>query len=117
MGWDAAEGGAVDAGDKKEKPTPRVIPALPDRDWRLEAQQKQLAKAPHQQAQKSNDTKEVEELTIQYGLTIIKKKEPQEGESMEIVEIRNCRNRERQPHRRTTARKESTGCAAKWQNH
>ncbi len=48
VGWDAAEGGAVDAGEKKEKPTPRVIPALPDRDWRLEARQKQLAKAPHQ---------------------------------------------------------------------
>ena len=46
-GWDAAEGGALDANEKKEKEGPRIIPALPNRDWRAEARRKHLAKAPH----------------------------------------------------------------------
>jgi hypothetical protein len=83
-GWDAAEGGALDAGGKKEKEGPRIIPALPNRDWRAEARRKQLAKAPHQQAQNATvDEKQMEEPKVQYGLTIIKKDEPQEDGAAE----------------------------------
>jgi hypothetical protein len=79
-GWDAAEGGALDANGKKEKEGPRIIPALPNRDWRAEARRKQLAKAPHQQAQNGAvDGKQMEEPRVQYGLTIIQKEVPQEN--------------------------------------
>ncbi|CAN9176412.1 unnamed protein product [Alternaria alternata] len=80
-GWDAAEGGALDANEKKEKEGPRIIPALPNRDWRAEARRKHLAKAPHQQSQtetKIVDESKMEEPKVQYGLTIIKKDESQE---------------------------------------
>jgi hypothetical protein len=73
-GWDAAEGGALDAAGKKEKEGPRVIPALPNRNWRDEARQKQLAKAPHTQAQNVVAVN-IEEPKMQYGLTILKKEE------------------------------------------
>ncbi|KAI4941803.1 hypothetical protein J4E86_010314 [Alternaria arbusti] len=83
-GWDAAEGGAVDANGKKEKEGPRIIPALPNRDWRAEARRKQLAKAPHQQAQNVTvDESKMEEPKVQYGLTIIKKDEAQENGAAE----------------------------------
>jgi hypothetical protein len=77
-GWDAAEGGAVDIGGKKEKEAPRIIPALPNRNWRDEARRKQLANAPHTQAQ-NGVAEEREEPKVQYGLTILKKEEPQEN--------------------------------------
>ncbi|KAG9196309.1 hypothetical protein G6011_01430 [Alternaria panax] len=78
-GWDAAEGGALDAHGKKEKEGPRIIPALPNRDWRAEARRKQLAKAPHQQAQNVTiDGSKMEEPKVRYGLTIVKKDEAQE---------------------------------------
>jgi hypothetical protein len=83
-GWDAAEGGALDASGKKEKEGPRIIPALPNRDWRAEARRKQLAKAPHQQAQNGTvDEKQMEEPKVQYGLTIIKMDEVQENGAAE----------------------------------
>jgi hypothetical protein len=78
-GWDAAEGGAVDVSGKKEKEQPRIIPALPNRDWRADAQRKQLAKAPHTQVQNGVVTEEMEAPKIQYGLTILKKEERQEN--------------------------------------
>ncbi|KAA8623067.1 G-patch 2 domain containing protein [Pyrenophora tritici-repentis] len=84
IGWDAAEGGALDANTKKEKEQPRVIPALPNRDRREEARRKQLAKAPHTQAQKGDvDEKQMEGLKIQYGLTIVKKDETQDDGAAE----------------------------------
>jgi hypothetical protein len=83
-GWDAAEGGALDASGKKEKEGPRIIPALPNRDWRADARRKQLAKAPHQQAQNGTvDEKQMEEPKVQYGLTIIKTDEVQENGAAE----------------------------------
>ncbi|KAB2100811.1 hypothetical protein AG0111_0g11095 [Alternaria gaisen] len=85
-GWDAAEGGALDANEKKEKEGPRIIPALPNRDWRAEARRKHLAKAPHQQSQtetKTVDESKMEEPKVQYGLTIIKKDESQENGAAE----------------------------------
>jgi hypothetical protein len=82
-GWDAAEGGAVDA-NRKEKEGPRIIPALPNRDWRAEARRKQLAKAPHEQAQNATvDESQMEEPKVHYGLTIIKKDEAQENGAAE----------------------------------
>ncbi|KAF1914969.1 DExH-box splicing factor binding site-domain-containing protein [Ampelomyces quisqualis] len=74
-GWDTAEGGAVDAGGKKEKETPRVIPALPNRNWRDDARRRQLAKAPHTQAQNVVVTKQAEAPKMEYGLTILKKED------------------------------------------
>ncbi|KAL1793378.1 hypothetical protein ACET3X_008360 [Alternaria dauci] len=85
-GWDAAEGGAVDANRKKEKEGPRIIPALPNRDWRAEARRKHLAKAPHHQQQTVTvDESKAEEPKVQYGLTIIKKDESQETGAAEVV--------------------------------
>jgi hypothetical protein len=84
-GWDAAEGGAVDVGGPKEKEQPRVIPALPNRDWRKEAQRKQLAKAPHTQVRNVVVTEEMEEPKVQYGLTILKKEYQQENRSEEAA--------------------------------
>ncbi|CAO2648931.1 Nn.00g098800.m01.CDS01 [Neocucurbitaria sp. VM-36] len=85
LGWDAAEGGALDASGKKEKEGPRIIPVQPNRDWRAEALRKQLAKAPHQQAQNGVDMDKVEEPKMQYGLTISKKEEPQETGAAESI--------------------------------
>ncbi|KAK1919645.1 hypothetical protein P3342_001938 [Pyrenophora teres f. teres] len=83
-GWDAAEGGALDANTKKEKEQPRVIPALPNRDRHEEARRKQLVKAPHTQAQNGIvNEKQMEGLKIQYGLTIVKKDEMQDDEAVE----------------------------------
>src|SRR4051794_9284541 len=66
LGWDAAEGGALDASGKEEKEGPRIIPALPNRDWRAEARRKQLAKAPHHQARNGDAMEGVEEPKVQY---------------------------------------------------
>lgn len=83
-GWDAAEGGAVEANGKKEKEAPRIIPVQPNRDWRSEALRKQLAKAPHQQAQNQTiNEKQIEEPKVQYGLTVINKDEAQEETAVE----------------------------------
>jgi hypothetical protein len=84
-GWDAAEGGAVDIGGPKEKEQPRVIPALPNRDWRKEAQRKQLAKAPHTQVRNEVVTEDMEEPKVQYGLTILKKEDKQENGAEEVA--------------------------------
>ncbi|KAF2033786.1 hypothetical protein EK21DRAFT_57608 [Setomelanomma holmii] len=77
-GWDASEGGAIDIGGPKQKEGPRVIPALPNRNWRDDARKRKLAKAPHTKEQDADFT-EQEALKIQYGLTILKKEEPQEN--------------------------------------
>jgi hypothetical protein len=85
-GWDAAEGGAVDIGGPKEKEAPRVIPALPNRNWRDDVRRKQqLAKAPHTKAQNVDLTEMEEQPKIQYGLTILKKEEPQENGAEEVA--------------------------------
>ncbi|EOA80847.1 DNA primase large subunit Spp2 [Exserohilum turcicum] len=83
-GWDVAEGGAVDAGGKKEKEQLRVIPVLPNRDWRAAARRKHLAKAPHQQAQNETvDEKQMEEPKMKFGLTVVQKDEIQEDGAAE----------------------------------
>lgn len=76
-GWDTAEGGAVDAAGKKKKDAPRVIPALPNRDWRDDARRRQLAKAPHTQAQNVLVTEPADAPKMEYGLTILKKEDSQ----------------------------------------
>jgi hypothetical protein len=81
-GWDASEGGAIDIGGKKEKEGPRIIPALPNRNWRDDARRKKLAKAPHTKEQDAEFT-EKEGPKIQYGLTILSKDEPQENGAKE----------------------------------
>lgn len=78
-GWDAAEGGAVDAAGKKEKEAPRIIPALPNRNWAEEARRKQLANAPHVQAQNAVPEENMQEPEMKFGLTILKKEEPEEN--------------------------------------
>jgi hypothetical protein len=83
-GWDAAEGGAVDISGSKEKEAPRVIPALPNRNWRDDARRKQqLAKAPHTKPQNGEVTAKTEQPQIQYGLTILKKEEQQKDGAVE----------------------------------
>ncbi|KAH4416923.1 hypothetical protein HBH92_060260 [Parastagonospora nodorum] len=82
-GWDAAEGGAVDVGGPKEKEAPRVIPALPNRNWREDARRRQLAKAPHTKAQNTEVTEQMEQPQIQYGLTILKKEDQQDNAAEE----------------------------------
>lgn len=84
-GWDAAEGGAVDISGPKAKEGPRIIPALPNRNWRDEARREQLAKAPHVQAQNANIVQHSEEPKVQYGLTILRKEEPAEHGTEEPV--------------------------------
>ncbi|KAF1834452.1 hypothetical protein BDW02DRAFT_568978 [Decorospora gaudefroyi] len=79
-GWDAAEGGALDANGKKEKEAPRVIPLQPNGNRYAQARRKQLAKAPHQQAQDGTiDEKQMQEPKVQYGLTVFTKDETQEN--------------------------------------
>jgi hypothetical protein len=86
-GWDAAEGGAVDIGGKKEKEAPRVIPALPNRDWRNDAR-KRLAKAPHAQEQNGDTMAQAEESKLpQYGLTILKKENAQKDSTDEAAAL------------------------------
>lgn len=92
LGWDSAEGGALELGGKKKEESLRIIPAQPNRDWRTEARRKILAKAPHQQAQdqkkitEATEAKEKEAAKIQYGLTIIQKDEPKDSEVAEASE-------------------------------
>lgn len=95
-GWDAAEGGALDASGKTEqKKGPLVIPVLPNRNWRENAQRKQHARgAPQQpQAQDGDTVEKMEETKVQYGLNIVKKKEElqaalpvESGEAMDTDE-------------------------------
>ncbi|KAF1845767.1 uncharacterized protein K460DRAFT_312513 [Cucurbitaria berberidis CBS 394.84] len=85
LGWDAAEGGALDANGKKEKEGPRIIPVQPNRDWRAEVVRKQLTNAPHQQAQNGVVVDKIEERKMEYGLTILKKDEPQDNGAAETV--------------------------------
>ncbi|KAL5121919.1 DNA primase large subunit Spp2 [Pleosporales sp. CAS-2024a] len=83
-GWDAAEGGAVDAGGPKQKEAPRVIPALPNRNWREDARRRrQLAKAPHTKDQNTVITEKMEQPQIQYGLTILKHEDQQQQNGAE----------------------------------
>jgi hypothetical protein len=97
VGWDAAEGGALDIGGKKEKEGPRIIPVQPNVDWRIEARRKQLAKAPHTQEQKQkekgNTEMEIEEPKAQFGLTFVEKKDEQingaEQTAPEPMEVEN----------------------------
>jgi hypothetical protein len=84
-GWDAAEGGAVDIGGVKEKEGPRVIPALPNRDWRGDSRRKQLAKAPHTQVKNEIVDEQAARPKIEFGLTILKKEEQTENGTEEAV--------------------------------
>lgn len=82
-GWDAAEGGAVDANAKKEEPKgPRVIPALPNRDWREEAQKKHLARTGAPPGEKNNgeDEERREQPQIPFGLVTFDKKDEKNRE-------------------------------------
>jgi hypothetical protein len=74
-GWDAAEGGAVELnGKKEEKKGPWIIPALPNRDWRVEAMKKQkLARAGAQPGQNGGVPEYTEGPKMAYGLTTFKK--------------------------------------------
>jgi hypothetical protein len=84
-GWDAAEGGAVDVGGVKEKEAPRVIPVLPNRDWRGDSQRKQLAKAPHTQVKAEVVDEQAARPKMEFGLTILKKEEQPENGTEEAV--------------------------------
>lgn len=84
IGWNAAEGGALDASGEKEKTPPRVIPALPNRDWRAEARRKQLAKAPHHQEQNAV-IEEKQEAPMQYGLVVVDKDETTADATAEAI--------------------------------
>ena len=82
-GWDAAEGGAVDANAKKEEPKgPRIIPALPNRDWREEAQKRHLARtgAPPGEKQNGEDEEHRERPQMAFGLVTFDKKDEQNGD-------------------------------------
>ncbi|KAF2645989.1 hypothetical protein P280DRAFT_545870 [Massarina eburnea CBS 473.64] len=85
-GWDAAEGGAVDANAKKEEDKgPRIIPVQPNHNWREEARKRKLARsgAPPGQAQNGGqygDGSETVEEPKQYGLIIHKKEEGEDDE-------------------------------------
>lgn len=81
LGWDAAEGGALEVNGKTEKEGPRIIPAQPNRDWRAEARRKLLAKAPHNEQQKAVVEDKVGESKIKHGLNIIEREEPEQGAS------------------------------------
>lgn len=75
-GWDAAEGGAVDANAKKEKPKgPRVIPAQPNRDRREEARQRHLALRAESAAENGNgeNREQMERPKVAFGLTTFDK--------------------------------------------
>ncbi|KAF2242582.1 hypothetical protein BU26DRAFT_524183 [Trematosphaeria pertusa] len=83
-GWDAAEGGAVDASGKKEESKgPRVIPPLPNRNWREEVRKRQLARAGGQGNQDGVNT---EESKMAYGLTTFKKDAQEKSPSPEPMD-------------------------------
>ncbi|KAJ4301210.1 DNA primase large subunit Spp2 [Kalmusia sp. IMI 367209] len=80
-GWDAAEGGAVDANAKKEEPKgPRIIPAIPNRDWREKVRQRQLARAGANPTENGNNVEQMGEPEMAYGLTVFDKKAEKEEE-------------------------------------
>lgn len=79
-GWDTATGGAIDLnGKKKEEKAPLVIPALPNRNWRTEANRKQ-------QPGKEEEKVEEEQPKIQYGLITFKKQEDDGQEDQAMTE-------------------------------
>lgn len=84
-GWDAAEGGAVDANKKEAAKGPRIIPTLPNRDWRAEAQKRQQARAgapPSAEASNGNNVAQLEQPKMAFGLTTFEKKD--EPEPMDV---------------------------------
>ncbi|KAH8731462.1 DExH-box splicing factor binding site-domain-containing protein, partial [Phaeosphaeriaceae sp. PMI808] len=84
-GWDAAEGGAVDVGGKKEKEAPRIIPVPPNRKWGEGARRDPRTKLPHAQVQDKVEEIAMEEPKKQYGLTILKKEVPQQNDAEETA--------------------------------
>jgi hypothetical protein len=75
-GWDAAEGGAVELNGKKEEPKgPRIIPSLPNRNWRAEAMKKQAALAGVHPEQNGHTPEKTETPQLGYGLTVFGKKD------------------------------------------
>ncbi|KAF9730394.1 g-patch domain protein [Paraphaeosphaeria minitans] len=80
-GWDAAEGGAVDANKKEEPKGPRIIPTLPNRDWREAAQKRQLARTgapPPAESSNADNTARLEQPQMAVRLTtFIRKDEPE----------------------------------------
>lgn len=81
-GWDAAEGGAVDASGKKEVPKgPRVIPAVPNRHNRLPYPRQHPDDA--QRGGRSDTAGELEGSKPAYGLTVPKKETSNEDDSAE----------------------------------
>lgn len=84
-GWDAAGGGAVDANRKEEPKGPRVIPALPNRDWREAAQKRQLARTgapPPVESSNGDNAAQREQPQMAFGLTTFDKKD--EPEPMDV---------------------------------
>jgi hypothetical protein len=72
-GFDTASGGALDASGKaKEVEAPRVIPALPNRNWRDDARRK---KAPHAQQQSGQNGEARKENNMAFGLNVIHKED------------------------------------------
>lgn len=81
-GWDAAEGGAVDANKRDEPKGPRIIPALPNRNWRDEAQKRQLARTgapPPAEIGTDNNVGQLEQPNMAFGLTKFNKKDGADG--------------------------------------
>ncbi|KAF2108954.1 DExH-box splicing factor binding site-domain-containing protein [Lophiotrema nucula] len=72
-GFDTAQGGAIDVNaKKKEEEKPRIIPALPNRNWRAQAQAQRK-----QQAQTNGDNVGAhKDPEVKYGLTVMEKREP-----------------------------------------
>ncbi|KAL1595887.1 DNA primase large subunit Spp2 [Paraconiothyrium brasiliense] len=81
-GWDAAEGGAVDANKKEEPQGPRIIPALANRDWRKAAQERQQARtrAPPPETNNSKNAAQWVQPQMAFGLTTFEKKDALDGE-------------------------------------
>ncbi|KAF2647345.1 hypothetical protein K491DRAFT_763728 [Lophiostoma macrostomum CBS 122681] len=78
-GFDVATGGAIDVNGKKEVEGPRIIPSLPNRNWRDAARKKQAAKA-------EDSTEQHKESTLAFGLTVIKKEDKDGDVKMEEAE-------------------------------
>ncbi|KAF2015900.1 hypothetical protein BU24DRAFT_422212 [Aaosphaeria arxii CBS 175.79] len=80
-GWDAATGGAIDmngtAGADAAKKAPRVIEALPNRNWRADAAMKKKAAA----ARGEQQNQEFEEPEVKFGLQVFEKKDTEEDAS------------------------------------
>ncbi|KAF2266288.1 hypothetical protein CC78DRAFT_153064 [Lojkania enalia] len=81
LGWDAKQGGAVDKNAKEEK-GPLVIAPLPNRDWRAEIHRKQ------QQATQSVNEK-LQKSNIQFGLTVMQKREEPQKEANGDVKMKD----------------------------